>query len=146
MNDKQSSESVSHDRHASSEAASSNKLNEVKDKLSEAAEPVKDQARSIAEKGRRASADQVERLGAAGHSAARELEKDLPKAARYVNSAAESLEQASAKLRDHSIEELAGEFGEFARSQPAAAFAASVLAGFALARLLKSSSQPPRRA
>jgi len=109
-------------------------------KLAETAEPVKDKARSAAEEQKRAGADQVASLGAAVHGAAGELEKELPQAAGLVHSAAETLQQASSNLRERSIEDLASGFNDFARKQPVAAFAASILAGLALARFLKSSS------
>jgi hypothetical protein len=71
------------------------------------------------------------------------LGHELPQAAQFIHSAAEKLDGASSALGQHSVEQLLSSFNGFARRQPAAAFAGSVLAGFALSRFLKSSA-PPR--
>jgi hypothetical protein len=112
---------------------------DAQSKMSEAAGPVKDQIEDFAEQQKSAGADQVSELGRAVHGAAEQLGKELPQAAGYIHAAADKLEGASSALRDRSVEELMDTFNQFARSQPAAAFAGSVLAGFALSRFLKSS-------
>src|SRR6266699_94301 len=113
---------------------------EAREKPGEAAEPLKQKARSAAEAQKAAGADQLSSLGAAAHGAAGEISKELPQAAAYIHSAADTLQSASSALRERSIEDLVSAFNNFARKQPTAAFAGSVLAGFALARFLKSSS------
>ena len=112
---------------------------EARQKASEAVEPLKERARNAAEAQKAAGADQLASLGTAMHGAAGELAKEMPQAAGYVHSAADTLQNASSALRERSIEDLVTAFNNFARKQPAAAFAGSVLAGFALARFLKSS-------
>ncbi len=106
----------------------------------EAAGHLAEDVRDAAEAQRAAAADNVARLGRAVHGAAEQLGKELPQAAGFIHSAADTLQSASSTLRERSIEEMAASFSNFARRQPAAAFAGSVLAGFALARFLKSSS------
>lgn len=106
----------------------------------EAAESVKKQARHLAEEQKRVGAERISDFGRAIHGAADELGKQMPEAASYIHSAARRLEEASSALQDRSIDEFVEGFSRFARRQPAAAFAGSVLAGFALSRFLKSSA------
>ncbi|HEY7299632.1 MAG TPA: hypothetical protein VH684_17125 [Xanthobacteraceae bacterium] len=112
---------------------------DLKSKAGQAAEPLKEEARGAVEAQKEAGADQLTNLSAAVHGAAGEIAKELPQAAAYIHSAADSLQSASSALRERSIEDLVSGFNDFARKQPAAAFAGSVLAGFALSRFLKSS-------
>ena len=86
----------------------------------------------------------VARLGQAVHGAADQLGKEMPQAAGFIHSAADRLQSAASSMRERPIEDLVEGFRDFARRQPAAALAGSVLAGFALARFLKSSSPRER--
>ena len=113
---------------------------EVKSAARETAGHVVDETSDFAEQQKAAGADNVARLGQAVHGAADQLGKELPQAAGFIHSAADSLQGAASAMRERSIEDLAAGFRDFARRQPAAAFAGAVLAGFALARFLKSSS------
>jgi hypothetical protein len=103
------------------------------------------EARAYADQARTAGADNVERLGRAVHEAADQIGRELPQAAGFIHSAADTLQSASSTLRERSVEEMVAGFSDFARRQPATAFAGSVLAGFALARFLKSSSPRDQR-
>jgi len=111
----------------------------------EAAGHVAEQTRDFAEEQKDAGADNMARLGRAVHGAADQLGRDLPQAAGFIHSAADTLQGAASSIRERSVEDLVAGFSDFARRQPAAAFAGSVLAGFALARFLKSSSSSDRR-
>jgi len=113
---------------------------EMKSTAREAAGQVAHEARDFAEEQKQAGADNMARLGEAVHGAADQLGRELPQAAGFIHSAADTLQGAAASMRERSIEDLVAGFRDFARRQPAAAFAGSVLAGFALARFLKSSS------
>lgn len=113
---------------------------EMKWAAREAAGHVADETRDFAEEQKAAGADNMARLGSAVHGAAEQIGRELPQAAGFIHSAADTLQSASSTLRERSIEDLVEGFRDFARRQPAAAFAGSVLAGFALARFLKSSS------
>jgi hypothetical protein len=106
----------------------------------EAAAHVVDETRDFAEEQKQAGADNMARLGQAVHGAADQLGKEMPQAAGFIHSAADRLQSAASSLRERPIEDLVAGFRDFARRQPAAALAGSVLAGFALARFLKSSS------
>ncbi|HEY6834741.1 MAG TPA: hypothetical protein VI251_19885 [Pseudolabrys sp.] len=111
--------------------------------LSGAAESIKDTVRDtvrdMAEEQKTAGAERIEAVGRVVHGAADQLGKEIPQAAPYIHSAAETLEGAASWLQGRSVDEFVTGFNRFARQQPAAAFAGSVLAGFALARFLKSS-------
>jgi hypothetical protein len=118
---------------------------DIKSSAREATGHLADQTRDFAEEQKAAGADNMARLGRAVHGAADQLGRELPQAARFIHSAADTMQGASSNLRERSVEDLVGSFRDFARRQPAAAFAGSVLAGFALARFLKSSSPRERR-
>jgi hypothetical protein len=113
---------------------------DVKHTLREVAGTIKDEAREAADRAKDSSVDRISGVSRAVHDAAQQLEQEMPQAAGFIHSAAERLEGASSALRERSIEDLASSFGNFARRQPAAAFAGSMLAGFALSRFLKSSA------
>jgi hypothetical protein len=99
-----------------------------------------DEARTLAEQQKAAGADRVARLGQAIHGAADEIGRELPQAAHYIHSAAQSLESVSSALRERSLGELASELKNLTKQQPATAFVGWVAAGFAISRFLKSSS------
>jgi methyl-accepting chemotaxis protein len=103
-------------------------------------EPIKDRAKELAEAQKQSGAEKIDGVAATVHHVADDLERDLPRAAGYIHQAADTMENASAALKEHSIEELIGGLGQFARSQPAAFFGAAVLTGFALSRFIKSST------
>jgi hypothetical protein len=114
----------------------------AKSKLAEAAAPVKAQARDFAERQKRAGAEQIGGVARAVHGAAEKLEEDLPFAAEYVRQAADSLEGAADTLQQKSVDDIARSVADFARQQPVAFLGGAVLAGFVLARFLKSSAEP----
>jgi hypothetical protein len=103
-------------------------------------EPIKEKAKELAETQKQNSAEKIGGVAAAVRHAADDLDEHLPRAAGYIHQAAESMERASTTLKEHSLDELIGSLGQFARNQPAAFFGAAVLTGFALSRLLKSSA------
>ncbi|XSC44560.1 hypothetical protein ACF1BQ_044925 [Bradyrhizobium sp. RDT10] len=101
---------------------------------------VKEGIADAADEAKSKGVDQMAGVTRAVHGAADELSHELPLAAGYIHSVADKLESASSALRERSVEDLVSSFNNFARRQPAAAFAGSVLAGFALSRFLKSSA------
>jgi len=121
-------------RHASSLAE------RARTSLGATIEPIKDKAKELAEAQVQSGAERIGGVAAAVRHAADDLERDLPRAAGYIHQAADSMERASAALKEHSVDELIGGLGQFARSQPAAFFGAAVLTGFALSRFLKNSA------
>jgi hypothetical protein len=113
---------------------------DMQDELKGMAGGVEDEIVDAADEAKARGGDQVAGVSRAVHSAADELGRELPQAAGYIHSVADGLESASSALRERSVEDLVSTFNNFARRQPAAAFAGSVLAGFALSRFLKSSA------
>jgi hypothetical protein len=112
----------------------------TKSRLAQAAEPVKQQARDFAERQKQAGAEQIGGVARAVKGTAEQLERELPFAAEYVRQAADSLEGAADTLRQKSVDDIAHSIADFARQQPAAFLGGAVLAGFVLARFLKSSA------
>ncbi|MGE5539735.1 MAG: hypothetical protein ACM30I_14045 [Gemmatimonas sp.] len=110
------------------------------DRMGSAMDPLRDKVRKIADQQKDAGAEQMESIAKAAHGAADDLERELPMAAEYIHHAASRLEQASARIRQGDIEQLVDACNDFARQRPAAFFGGAVLAGFALARFLKSSA------
>lgn len=99
-----------------------------------------EEARSFAEGRKHEGAERIGGMAQAIHSAADRIERELPQAAVYIHDAAARLQEASAMVRERSLEDLVGMVDDFARRQPAAFFGGSVVAGFLLARFLKSSN------
>jgi hypothetical protein len=117
---------------------------DVKAEASGVAGAVQDRAAGLAEEQKRAGAEQAEGLARAVHRAADELQGSSPQLAHYVREAADSTGQLAQALRNRSVGDLASGVEEFARRQPVAFFGATVLAGFALARFVKSSADNAR--
>jgi hypothetical protein len=113
---------------------------DVQDEAKEAASDAKEEIVEAADEAKAKGVGQIAGVSRAVHSAADELGRELPQAAGYIHSVADRLESASSALRERGVEDLVSTFNSFARRQPAAAFAGSVLAGFALSRFLKSSA------
>ena len=104
-----------------------------------AARNVKNKAREAAEKQKSVGVERIDAIGRAVHGAADELGREIPQAAFYVLSAADTLQNASRKLNERSVDDLLWRLDRFARKQPGIALAGSVVAGLALSRFLKSS-------
>lgn len=104
------------------------------------AEPMLDAAREMADRQKAAGVEQIGMVARAVHGAASEIESQSPRTAALIHETANSLERASSALRHQNVDQLADAFGRFARTNPAAFFAGTVVAGFALARFLKSSA------
>lgn len=105
---------------------------------------VKDKAASFAEEQKRSGAEKLGSIAGAVKRAADDLEQQSPQTAGYVRSAAESVEDFSASLRDRKVEDLASDARDFARRQPWLVFGGAVLAGLAVTRFLKSSRNDRR--
>ena len=101
----------------------------------------KDKARDIAEEHKARGSEKIDGIADAIHGVADEVGKQIPAAADYVREAAKGVEQLSSSLRNSSVDDLIASAYRFARSQPLAFFGASVLAGFAASRFLKSSAE-----
>jgi hypothetical protein len=116
-------------------------VSELQGSLHQASNFIKDKALTAAEQRKQSGAQKVDAIARAVHSAAKEMSPDMPEAAGLVHGAADHLQAASAAIKTRSVEDLVAQMNAFAKSQPAAFFGGAVLAGFALARFLKSSNK-----
>ena len=120
---------------------------QMKDQVSAATDAAKglasqagDKLRSAAEEQKTAGADFVGGMAGAIRRAANEFDREMPQAADYIRRAAEQVDSVSEALRRRDLSELVGGVQDFARRQPTAFLGATVLAGFAAVRFLKSST------
>ncbi len=135
---------------------------QVKEQASELADRAKtlasdagDKLRNAAEEQKNSGADFVSGIAGAIRRAASEFDGPIPQAGQYIRQAAQQVDSASDALRRRDLNQLVGSVQDFARRQPTAFLGATVLAGFAAVRFLKSatasqndpsnSSQPERR-
>jgi hypothetical protein len=120
---------------------------DIKDRASGLADTAKNMASGAGEKllgaveeQKKAGAQQVRGIAQAVRSAADGLEGEIPQAAEYVRRAAQQIENISDALERRDVGELVGQFQDFARRHPTAFLGATVIAGFALVRFLKTSA------
>jgi gas vesicle protein len=123
---------------------SGEKLKEQASELADAAKNVASQAtdrlkEKVSEQ-RGAGAEYVGNLAETIRRAAREFDKDLPIAGKYIRKAAVQVENVSDSIRTGDFNDLVRNAQSFARRQPTAFLGMAVLAGFAAVRFLKSSS------
>ena len=114
---------------------------QVAGKAREGLSDAKEQLRNTAEEQKDAGADRIKHIAGAVRRAADELEQEIPQAAHYVRRAAKELENVSEAVQRRDVYELADVVQDFARRQPTAFLGASVLAGFAAVRFLKTSAE-----
>ena len=101
-----------------------------------------DKVQTAVQDQKNAGADFISGVAGAVRRAANEFDDQLPLAGQYIRRAATQIDSASAALRRRDLSELLGGVQDFARRQPTAFLGATVLAGFAVVRLLKSSTAP----
>ena len=95
------------------------------------------QPTSFAERQKALSADQIEGVARAVHTAAREIEAQMPLVARSAHNVADRLGEAAARVHTTAPAEIATGLDRWARDEPLIFFGAAVLAGFAASRLLR---------
>lgn len=103
-------------------------------------ESAKQRAMEFADEQKEAGARQAEGIAGSIHRAAGELEDGAPWLARHVHAAAGTVETMARTLRERRPGDLLGDLQDLARRQPMAFFGAAALAGFAIARFLRSSA------
>lgn len=106
--------------------------------LSGLATEARDKVNAAVDNQKVAGAEQLAGLAQAAHAAAGDLEGQSPAMARVVRDAAASVDRFAGDLRNSDVRDIVASVTSFARQQPVAFFAGSVLVGFALARFLKS--------
>jgi gas vesicle protein len=99
-----------------------------------------DKLQSAVQDQKNAGADFISGVAGAVRRAANEFDDQLPLAGQYIRRAATQIDCASEALRRRDLSELLGGVQDFARRQPTAFLGATVLAGFAVVRLFKSST------
>lgn len=103
---------------------------------------VKQQGRSMFDDRRESIAHQMESVAHAFRTTADRLDGEgQEQVGRYVDMAAERIESLGGQLRNKSIGALFNDVQDMGRRAPGAFFAGSLVAGFLLARFLKSSSE-----
>lgn len=94
--------------------------------------------KDAAESQKHAGAEKVMGVARAIRNAAGNIEQDSPEMARYVRSAASSIESFTRDFDDRSVDDLGQAVIDMARRSPGLFFAGSMLAGFALFRFLNA--------
>ena len=116
-------------------------LDAIEERVVDSVRPAAEQAQSFAERQKSLGAEQLGGMARAVHSAAREFEAQMPIVAKSVHDAATRIEGAADSLQKQSPGELLSNLNRFAREQPAIFFGASIIAGLAASRFLKSSAE-----
>jgi len=112
----------------------------AKDMASQATDKLKD---TVSER-KGAGADYVGSLADTIRRAAKEFDNDLPIAGSYMRKAASQVEGVSDSIRTGDLNDVVRNAQDFARRQPTAFLGLAALAGFAVVRFLKSSSDNAR--
>jgi hypothetical protein len=102
----------------------------------------KEKGRTLFEQQKETAVGQVGSVANAIRSTASNLQGEgQDTTARYVNMLADQLENLGGKLREKNLDNLVTDFQGYARRSPGTFLVGSVVAGFFLARFLKSSSE-----
>jgi len=119
---------------------------EVKEQVSNLSENAKDAVSgagdklwSAAEDQKNSGADFVTGIAAAVRRAAGGFDNQIPQAGEYIRRAADQIDKTSDAIRQRDLSELLDGVQDFARRQPTAFLGATVLAGFAAIRFVRSS-------
>ena len=113
-------------------------VTEAKSIVSSVADEARNKISDIVDQQKTAGAEKLSSLSQAAHHAADDLNEQNPQVAKLVRDAASSVDRFAGDLRSQSLGDVVASVSNFARKQPVAFFAGSVLAGFVLARFLKS--------
>jgi len=117
------------------------KAGELKRQAEEVAHGMRDRARSMADQQKHAAAGRVEGIAHALRRASDDLrEQGQPMIAEYSRYAAEGLESMAQSLDRRNVDDFVEGVESFARQRPVAFLGGAMVAGFALARFMKSSS------
>jgi hypothetical protein len=132
-------EKAAHLRDRAKETAS-----DLKRRAGKATADMRHRARSVAMDQKDAAAGRMTGVARALRGASDDLrDQGQPMIAEYSRHLAEGLESMADSLTRRDLDDLVGSVENFARARPAAFLGGAVVAGFALARFMKSSS--PRR-
>ncbi len=131
--------------HSGTESELQRAKSEAKELASSAAEEAKRRGRDAADRAKEEAADRAEQFASTLESTAEELETTDggEMLSGYGRSMAELMRRLAGGLREHEIEEFAGQLATFARRNPASFLAGSVAIGFGVSRFLKATSERP---
>jgi hypothetical protein len=102
---------------------------------------MRERARSAVDQQKDAAAGRIEGVAQALRSASDDLEhRGQPMVAEYSRQVAEGLESMANWVSRRNIDDMVGGIEDFARQRPIAFMGGAMVAGFALARFMKSSS------
>jgi uncharacterized phage infection (PIP) family protein YhgE len=113
-------------------------IDDAKSVISSMADEARSRIAEIIDQQKSLGADKLSGISRAAQNAAGDLEGQNPHVARLVRDAAGSVDRIAGDLRSSSLSDVVASVSDFARKQPVAFFAGSVLAGFVLARFIKS--------
>ena len=117
------------------------KAGELMEQAGDSAEAMRERARSAVNQQKDAAAGRIEGVAQALRSASDDLEqRGQPMVAQYSRQVAEGLESMANWVSRRNIDDLVGGVEDFARQRPVAFMGGAMVAGFALARFMKSSS------
>jgi len=118
---------------------------EAKEAVAAQAEHARREAASFAEEQRHAAADSIAAVAAALQAGVHSLEADgQPAMAGYWRTAAEGMDDFARRIQNKPAGEALSEAEQYVREQPGLGFGGAMVAGFMLARFLKSSTPAPQ--
>ncbi len=106
--------------------------------VSAMADEARQRISEIVDQQKKAGADTVAGVARAAQAAAGDLQQTSPQMARLVRSAADGVDRIAGDIRSSDLNQIVSTLSDFGRRQPVAFFGGAVLAGFILARFLKS--------
>jgi hypothetical protein len=113
----------------------------LKRQAEDSAKDMRARARSAVDQQKDAAVDGIEGMAQALRSASDDLqERGQPVVAEYSRQVADGLESMANWVSRRNLDDLVGGVEDFARQRPVAFMSGAVVAGFALARFMKSSS------
>lgn len=123
-------------------AAAKESVKRVREEASRLKEEARHRTKSLISDQKHTAAEQVGSVAGALRQTAQQLNaQGQASMARYVDWAAEGLDDLSGTLRDKDVDSLVRQAEDFARRQPAVVIGGAVAIGFLLSRFLKSSAE-----
>lgn len=138
---------ASHARGTAEDASASARgtTEKAKERAHGLVDDAKERARTMAGEQKNLAADRVTGFADALRHASSDLdEQGQSLVSGVVRQAADGLERVSGAMRSNDMDDLVGSIEDFARRQPAVFIGSAVLAGFGIARFMKSSSERRR--
>ena len=138
---------TAHARTAADEAAASARsgTDELKRRAQGVVDDAKERAQAVAGEQKNLAAERLTGFADALRHASSDLdEQGQSVVSGFVRQAADGLEHFSGAMRRNDVDDLVGSIEDFARRQPAVFIGSAVLAGFGIARFMKSSSERRR--